>query len=944
MLPVRPLRALDKLLLATLLPAWGLALLLHLQSLIALELVQPTVFLQQRSGVHPVVAGYLVETGPGHAELQSGDVVRAVAGVDMRGRGDLAFRGLTLSRADARRQVAIEAERGGEPVHATLTLVASPIPWGKTPTIALAVLAATLILMRAADVRMARLLFAGTLFVALGQTTYYGASYTQTVVYWVVFWLGTALGAPLILRALSLLPRGGSFPAAAANAWCVALGLLYFVMRLSANWIGPLSARAASQTILAVDAAFLGSMVVAITWNFRRADAGGRRQLKWLMFGAYLGVAPLTATLLVPVVAPGSAWFEPLFIASSFAMLALPLGVLIGIVRDNLFDIDRLISATASYSLVLLALLAVLLTVVRGASGPTSELLGIDTASAQTLLAMTLAAVAVALQGRVRPRVDAFFFPERRALEEGAGRLRALLASAKDPGAVLILLARETAELLRPRYCVVHAATQHGFAPAFVQPVGAAGQVPLEILEETRSRPRLLEGDTAAVVPIRSGDARVAALELGPKRSGDVYTATDLNILAGLADGAGAELLRFHQNETREEGARMIAALRNERDRAEHASREKTHLLASTSHDLRQPLHALALFTETLAERELDPEARELVERIQASAEALEASFTSLLDLSRIEAGAVEKEIGDVALGPLLTRLVREFADAAERKGIALSAVRTSLHVQSDPVLLGRIVQNLVSNAVRYTREGRVTLDVRAEGGKAFVAVRDTGPGIPRDAQREIFREFRRLESSAAAAPGGAGLGLAIVDRLVRLLGLELRLESVPGRGSCFELALPLAEGAPRAEVAVAPAPARAARGFDGRRVLVIDDDPSVRDAMQRLLTQWGCVVTTAADGAEARATVDAAPPPDLLVVDYGLSDGENGADLVAALRAALGAELPALIVTAETASATLAGIRARGLPVLSKPVPPHRLRAALAGFVAGPVADVPDP
>jgi CheY-like chemotaxis protein len=212
--------------------------------------------------------------------------------------------------------------------------------------------------------------------------------------------------------------------------------------------------------------------------------------------------------------------------------------------------------------------------------------------------------------------------------------------------------------------------------------------------------------------------------------------------------------------------------------------------------------------------------------------------------------------------------------------------------------------------------------------------VSDTGPGIPRDAQREIFREFRRLESSAAAAPFGAGLGLAIVDGLVKLLGHELHLESEPGRGSTFELTLPRAEPAARKEAAPAE-PGAQAHGFLGRRILVIEDDPVVREAMEKLLTQWGASVATAAGGPEALSAAHSGKPPELLIVDYSLAEGENGVQVIAALRAALGSEVPALIVTAETSRDSLQGIRNLGIPVLSKPVPAHRLRAALYSFLA---------
>jgi signal transduction histidine kinase len=417
---------------------------------------------------------------------------------------------------------------------------------------------------------------------------------------------------------------------------------------------------------------------------------------------------------------------------------------------------------------------------------------------------------------------------------------------------------------------------------------------------------------------------------LGPKRSGDVYTASDLALLSAVGEAGTRQLERLHvadmlarEREQRREEARQRRA-------AEDAHFARSRHLAAASHDLRQPLHALGLFADALEKRVQDDEARELVQRMRSSAGALREMFDGLIDVSRLEQGAVEPSVCDVELDPLLERLAHETEAAARAKGLELRRAATGLRVRSDPVLLGRILQNLLVNAVRYTREGRVELSAVQHEGSVHVLVSDTGPGIPEDRREAIFAEFVRLHEDAAVQ--GLGLGLAIVDRLVKLLGHRVVLESLPGRGSSFRVELEAAGARARGgrvEGDAAEGAELRPGALAGSRVLVIDDDLDILLGMRALLEEWGAQVMLAASAEEALECVEMGGPPDAVVADYRLGDA-LGTEVVEAIRRAVSRRVPAIVVTGSSSEDLLADLARHGLPHLSKPIAPARLRAAL--------------
>ena len=379
------------------------------------------------------------------------------------------------------------------------------------------------------------------------------------------------------------------------------------------------------------------------------------------------------------------------------------------------------------------------------------------------------------------------------------------------------------------------------------------------------------------------------------------------------------------------ENVALVSELRERQEAAEAANRAKSRFLAAASHDLRQPTHALGLFLQVLRQRRLGERERELVDNIGQSFAAMEALFNALLDISRLDAGVVEPQVSAFPIARLLDRMRAEYLPQAEAKGLALSVQPSGAYVRSDPVLLEELVGNLLSNAVRHTGSGRVLLGCRREAGHLRIEVWDTGPGIPPDKQREVFGEFVQLENTERDRRKGLGLGLAIVDRLCKLLGATLDLRSQLGRGSLFRVSVPLArrEDADAAETSV---PLSALEPLEGRLVTVVDDEPTVLEAMSRLLHSWGLQVVAAESGPLIlEKLASASRVPDAILCDYRLRSGESGIEVIRAIREEFNSDIPGALITGDTDPDRLKEALASGLPLLHKPATPARVRALLA-------------
>lgn len=366
------------------------------------------------------------------------------------------------------------------------------------------------------------------------------------------------------------------------------------------------------------------------------------------------------------------------------------------------------------------------------------------------------------------------------------------------------------------------------------------------------------------------------------------------------------------------------------RQAAEAANRSKTQFFAAASHDLRQPLHAMGLFAAALHEKIRDPEVLNIVHNIDASMAALEGLFNELLDISKIDSGVIRPKLTHFPLAQVFDRLRGEFAAEAQAKGLKL-VVRGGEHVvESDAVLLERIVRNLLGNAIRYTSEGEVGLEAAPANGSLRIEVRDTGLGIRAEDQQRIFEEFVQLANPGRTSRKGLGLGLSIVRRLCDLLGYEMRLASEPGKGSTFGFELPRGV---QSEIARREVPAPGSRAdLSGRLVVVIDDEAAIVEGMRVLLSGWGIEVIGSATGDEVVEAVHAKERmPDAIIADYRLGGGVVGTDVIERLRRELDPEIPAILVTGSTGPERVSEADAKRYDLLLKPVNPEALREAIS-------------
>ena len=455
---------------------------------------------------------------------------------------------------------------------------------------------------------------------------------------------------------------------------------------------------------------------------------------------------------------------------------------------------------------------------------------------------------------------------------------------------------------------------------------------------------------TAGIFAARRMVAPIGELRRGAQRFGagdfahriEVHSGDELQELAASFNAMGEQLREIYgsleqrvNDRTRELNERNAEVQETSRQ-LNLANQAKSRFLAAASHDLRQPMHALSLFVGQLSASRTPAERAVLAQRIEAAVSSLSDLLDQLLDLSKLEAGAVQALQEDFAIRDTLAVIETQFAPLARAKGIELRLRTSRASIRSDPLLVQRILLNLVSNAIRYTDHGGVLVGCRQRGERVRIAVWDTGCGIPDDRRDDVFREFvqlggpERLHLSGTEKATGLGLGLAIVARLAELLGTRIELFSRPGRGSMFAFELPLGTtSAARLRRPVAQLRIASLRGVFA---LVVDDDEAARTGTCGLLESWGCLTLAATDGDEAVEQLRAHDrPPELIVCDYRLGKDHNGLEAIARIRAHVGDFVPAVLVTADTAPTTLHAAQASAVPALHKPVSPVKLRALLA-------------
>jgi len=367
------------------------------------------------------------------------------------------------------------------------------------------------------------------------------------------------------------------------------------------------------------------------------------------------------------------------------------------------------------------------------------------------------------------------------------------------------------------------------------------------------------------------------------------------------------------------------------KETAEEATQAKSKVLAAASHDLRQPLQALTLFVASLAQRDLDEKTKGLVDKIERSVEALDDLLNLLLDISKLDAGLVVPQMGPCDLGEIIEHLCAEHVSQAKSKGLELRAVVPSGQViVTDRTLFERVLRNLLSNALRYTENGKVLLGCRRGGNLLRVQVLDTGQGIPPDEVKSIFQDFYQVANEGRNRQQGLGLGLSIVGRLTELLGLSISVESEEGKGTVFTVEIPLTEI--QAESAKKTFGCERGAAVPGHLILTIDDDPEVLSGMEELIGSWGHEVVAVTDGNSAIAAFEGkARLPDLIIADWRLADGESGDRVINQFKSRYGNHITAVLLTGDTAPERLVEADRNGLRLLHKPIKSDALKAVIA-------------
>ncbi len=417
-----------------------------------------------------------------------------------------------------------------------------------------------------------------------------------------------------------------------------------------------------------------------------------------------------------------------------------------------------------------------------------------------------------------------------------------------------------------------------------------------------------------------------SVLEPGPYFPLGLFAEALIVAMALLVGRSGNQYVR-NSIRMRLENVELLRDLTRQKEELDRANAAKTRFLAAASHDLRQPMQAIALLAESLQERVQDAATRNIVESMRNAVGAMSSLLNEILDISKLDAGTVKPQPTVFPVARLLDRLRSSFAHQAVKKYLAFRVRPSAAFVETDEVLLYRILANLANNALRYTEHGGVLVACRARGDAVSIEVWDTGVGIPPDQLQDVFREFHQLSNPQRDRDQGLGLGLAIVERTAKLLNAPLRVRSRPGGGSVFAVTVRRGDPARAATTEAAPA-----EMLDGCNVLVVENERDIRGAMQLLLEGWKCRVATAGSGAEVDAALERlGAPPDAVIADYGLA-GDNGIQVIDRVRRRH-PRAEGVLVSGDVSQEALKQAQLAGYPMLHKPVRPARLRAMLGAI-----------
>ncbi len=587
---MRRLKARDVLLLSTLVPLVTIALGLHFKEAVRTGLAKPPLFVTApAAGEDPHIRGVFVGRAEAvrEAGLQIGDRLQRVGGRDVRGLGHIGIEALMLERGAAEGSVAIRYERAGRTHETVVALVGARVPGGLVPTILVSAFVAFVILVRAPSVELGRRTFLAIMLWLALVSDFGGGPALQTYAWKLLHPLLTMTAIPLVLCWARDFPHESRGRAGIARHWPWLFAPAHGLLRLSYLVGRPLPPELVSSVIAVVDGVSAVAFLTALTVSYRRSDPVERRQIKWVLYGFYLGIMPFALTTVLAALPSLMAWRALLWSISMILTISCSLGVLIAIVRYHVWDIDRLISATASYTLLGILVLAALLTIVPRVAEAASPMLGLDPATSQVVLAAMLAAVAVPANRRIGPWIDRVFFAERGALQQGIGQLLRDLATEPRPDLLLRRTGERLDELVRPEAIVLYTEAGPAYTASFVRgravPAAFAASGTLVAALHERREPLVAEAwsrarpvvsldpldraalDTlgaAVAAPIHRADRLAAFLALGRKRSGDIYTHTDRTLLGLVCERAGIELARFDDAELARRQMQVYSELR----------------------------------------------------------------------------------------------------------------------------------------------------------------------------------------------------------------------------------------------------------------------------------------------------------------------------------------------------------------------------------------------
>jgi signal transduction histidine kinase len=735
--------------------------------------------------------GYPVLTGfrPWHdregSALQVGDRLVSLEDSDLRGLGPIGFFARVSEVAASKSEVSVLYERGGERATTQLVMSSFAVFW---PALALSLVCALTALigfLRAPPSPMIRAWFAALMLVAIETGSGFAGSEWEARLSLVAHLSADGLMGPMVAAFVMMFPDGKQ----PARVWVRRLAWLFAVLGLfeaSRIYGYPLPPGVGERGFYVV--LLLGYAVgfVMITAKYRSADPIGRRRVRWVMLGVYCALVPSAAALVMATVDPR---FTPLYLMSLIAWICCPLSFLVAMEWYNLFDIDRLISAATSYTIVLVVLVAAGLLLAPRLADVAPAVVGLDPLISQIIFALFFAALIVPFRRQVSPLIERVFFRERYTLARGVESLLSELSRCATPEELVLRTGEQLTALVAPESCVIYARSGQAFAPIFVRapaiPQELRAQGSLAVALQPHEHPVEVERWLRIEGPVRLEEAERQTLEelrvrlllpvhrrgnlssfvcLGNKRSGDIYTATDLALLIAVVNKVSTELARFDEA--------TLASIGEE--------------MARMMHDLRNPLAIASGYTEMLSSVQTDRERADLTKKIKKQFELMERMAGDVLAYSRGETKTLVKE---VHVDRFLSELQAQLEPELTRRGVRLlldPGFEGTAYF--DEVKLLRAIHNLARNAVEAMPEGGTfRVSTTRNGDRIVWTFSDTGQGIRADVKDRLFSPF-----ATSGKLGGSGLGLVTVKRVVEDLDGRIQVESSSGRGTTFTIVLPV--------------------------------------------------------------------------------------------------------------------------------------------------------